>query len=160
MLGENIKKYRQEKRYTQEEVAARLHVTRQTVSKWEKNYSVPDADLLVKLAEILEVETGCLLGDRTGIRAEERDAYAEQLAHIAEQLAVKNRQSKRIWQTIGIVLAVIVVVNILLIVLGIVFSAVSYESGGTVCEEEIREEVLDGRIICGITALADGAFRF
>ena len=39
MLGENIKIYRQKKGYTQEEVANRLHVTRQTISKWEKNYS-------------------------------------------------------------------------------------------------------------------------
>lgn len=55
MLGENIKTYRQKKGYTQEEVANRLHVTRQTISKWEKNYSVPDAEVLVKLADVLEV---------------------------------------------------------------------------------------------------------
>ena len=48
MLGENIKIYRQKKGYTQEEVANRLHVTRQTISKWEKNYSVPDVEVFVK----------------------------------------------------------------------------------------------------------------
>ena len=53
MLGENIKTYRQKKGYTQEEVANRLHVTRQTISKWEKNYSVPDAEIFVKLADVL-----------------------------------------------------------------------------------------------------------
>lgn len=53
MLGENIKTYRQKKGYTQEEVANRLHVTRQTISKWEKNNSVPDAEVLVKLADVL-----------------------------------------------------------------------------------------------------------
>ena len=57
MLGENIKTYRQKKGYTQEEVADRLHVTRQTISKWEKNYSVPDAEVFVKLADVLEVQT-------------------------------------------------------------------------------------------------------
>ena len=56
MLGENIKTYRQKKGYTQEEVANRLHVTRQTISKWEKNYSVTDAEVLLKLADVLEVE--------------------------------------------------------------------------------------------------------
>ena len=56
MLGENIKTYRQKKGYTQEEVADRLHVTRQTISKWEKNYSVPDAEVFVKLADVLEVQ--------------------------------------------------------------------------------------------------------
>ena len=55
MLGENIKTYRQKKGYTQEEVANRLHVTRQTISKWEKNYSVPDAEVLVKLADVLSL---------------------------------------------------------------------------------------------------------
>ena len=58
MLGENIKTYRQKKGYTQEEVANRLHVTRQTISKWEKNYSVPDAEVLVKLADVLATERG------------------------------------------------------------------------------------------------------
>ena len=62
MLGENIKTYRQKKGYTQEEVANRLHVTRQTISKWKKNYSVPDAEVLVKLADVLEVQTSQLLG--------------------------------------------------------------------------------------------------
>ena len=62
MLGEKIKTYRQKKGYTQEEVANRLHVTRQTISKWEKNYSVPDAEVFVKLADVLEVQTSQLLG--------------------------------------------------------------------------------------------------
>lgn len=61
MIGENIKTYRQKKGYTQEEVANRLHVTRQTISKWEKNYSVPDAEVFVKLADVLEVQTSQLL---------------------------------------------------------------------------------------------------
>jgi putative transcriptional regulator len=109
MLGENIKMYRQKKQFTQEEIANRLHVTRQTVSKWEKNYSIPDAEMLVKLAEILEVETSRLLGtkvdDETQTTQERENALAEQLAHIAEQLAVKNRRSKRIWKTIGLAIA-------------------------------------------------------
>ena len=60
MISENIKTYRQKKGYTQEEVANRLHVTRQTISKWEKNYSVPDAEVLVKLADVLATERGML----------------------------------------------------------------------------------------------------
>lgn len=128
MLGENIKTYRQKKGYTQEEVANRLHVTRQTISKWEKNYSVPDAELLVKLADVLEVQTSQLLGVKADSDAqtteEKQSAYAEQLAHIAEQMAVRNRQSKRIWKTIGIVFTVIIAVCIILIVMNIAaFSA-------------------------------------
>ena len=62
MLGDKIKELRQKKGLTQEELAARLHVVRQTVSKWEKNRSVPDADALKDIAEILEVPVSTLLG--------------------------------------------------------------------------------------------------
>ena len=54
MLSDNLKRYRQKKGFTQEELAMRLHVVRQTVSKWEKGLSVPDADLLQRLAEVLD----------------------------------------------------------------------------------------------------------
>ena len=62
MFSENLKAYRKAKGLTQEELAVRLHVVRQTVSKWEKGLSVPDADLLVRLAEVLEVSVSQLLG--------------------------------------------------------------------------------------------------
>jgi putative transcriptional regulator len=122
MLGENIKNYRKKKGYTQEEVADQLHVARQTISKWEKNYSVPDAELIVQLAEILDVKTSQLLGtqeESAGNEPEKRDAYAEQLAHIAEQMAVRNRRSKRIWKALVIVLAAIVAGSVLLTILSV-----------------------------------------
>ena len=62
MFGENLKTLRKQKGFSQEELAVRLHVVRQTVSKWEKNLSVPDADTLIRLAEILEVSVSELLG--------------------------------------------------------------------------------------------------
>ena len=49
MFSENLKTLRKQKGYTQEELAARLNVVRQTVSKWEKGLSVPDAELLLRL---------------------------------------------------------------------------------------------------------------
>ena len=55
MFGENLKTLRKQKGFSQEELATRLHVVRQTISKWEKNLSVPDADTLIRLAEILGV---------------------------------------------------------------------------------------------------------
>ena len=55
MLGENIKTYRQKKGYTQEEVANRLHVTRQTISKWELGKSIPDEASLNLLYQCLEI---------------------------------------------------------------------------------------------------------
>ena len=62
MLGDNIKAFRKQKGMTQEELAERLHVVRQTVSKWEKNLSVPDAAALQELADALDVTVTQLLG--------------------------------------------------------------------------------------------------
>ena len=55
MISENIKTYRQKKGYTQEEVANRLHVTRQTISKWELGKSIPDEASLNLLYQCLEI---------------------------------------------------------------------------------------------------------
>ena len=55
MFGENLKMLRKQKGFSQEELAARLHVVRQTISKWEKGLSIPDPEMLIRLAEILEV---------------------------------------------------------------------------------------------------------
>lgn len=64
MFQDNLKALRKKKGITQEELAARLNVVRQTVSKWEKGLSVPDSELLIKLAEILEVPVSRLLGSK------------------------------------------------------------------------------------------------
>lgn len=62
MFSENLKTIRKEKGYTQEELAIKVNVVRQTVSKWEKGLSVPDADVLLHIAEVLEVSVSELLG--------------------------------------------------------------------------------------------------
>ena len=61
MLNENIRAIRKVKGLSQEELALRLHVVRQTVSKWEQGLSVPDADLLIALSEALETPVSTLL---------------------------------------------------------------------------------------------------
>lgn len=95
MFSENLKTLRKQKGFSQEELAGRLHVVRQTISKWEKNLSVSDADTLIRLAEILEVSVSELLG--TNIAKENTVGnMAEQLSRINEQLAIRNRRSRRI----------------------------------------------------------------
>ena len=120
MLWENIKTLRKNKGLTQEELAIRLKVVRQTVSKWEKGYSVPDAETLQKIADILEVDIKQLLGADIEIEKSSNEV-AEQLSRINEQLAIKNRRSRRIWKTIGIILLTILVLYILLAIAGLVF---------------------------------------
>ena len=119
MFSENSKAYRKAKGLPQEELAVRLHVVRQTVSKWEKGLSVPDADLLVRLAEVLEVSVSQLLG--AGVPPEApADQVAEQLARINEQLASKIRLAKRSWQCVAGVLIGLVVLTLVLILLNAV----------------------------------------
>ncbi len=92
MLGDNIKKHRREKGYTQEELAAKVHVVRQTLSKWENNTSVPDAEMLLEIAGALDVSVAALLG----IPPEEPPAdLAAELARVNEALAERNRQIQR-----------------------------------------------------------------
>lgn len=92
MINENIRKARKAKGMSQEELAVRLNVVRQTVSKWENGLSVPDADVLVRMAELLGVPVGQLLG--LGAQDEERQELSEKLAWLNEQLARKNRREK------------------------------------------------------------------
>ena len=127
MLQENIRAFRQKKGMTQEELASRLHVVRQTVSKWEKGLSVPDAELLIRLAEVLEVSVAQLLGGEAATATEEKpDAMIEQLSRINEQLAIKNRRAKRLWKIVAWILGAIAVLIILNIGFGVaVFGVVS-----------------------------------
>ena len=102
MFNENLKIIRKAKGYTQEELAIKIHVVRQTISKWEKGLSVPDADMLSKLADVLEINVSELLGSE--IKEEtNKNEVSEQLAKISEQLALKNRRRKRIWKVIGFI---------------------------------------------------------
>lgn len=62
MLNENIKNLRKSKGLSQEELAVKLNVVRQTVSKWENGLSVPDADMLIALSQVLDTPVSTLLG--------------------------------------------------------------------------------------------------
>ena len=117
MLAENIKTIRKQRGMIQEELAARLNVVRQTVSKWEKGLSVPDAELLKKLAEILETDVISLLGAQINTESNANE-IAEQLSRINEQLATKARNSRRILFAVGIVILSIVVLNVLWVIFG------------------------------------------
>lgn len=114
MFQENLKALRKRKGFTQDELAARLNVVRQTVSKWEKGLSVPDAEMLVKLADIFEVPVSQLLGTR--IEADTApDAIGEQLARINEQLVIKNRRARRIWTAVAVIIGAWLLMQLLVI---------------------------------------------
>ena len=86
MLNENMKAIRKSKGLSQQELAVKLNIVRQTVSKWEQGLSVPDSDMLISLSEALETPVSTLLGE-TVIKTE-----ADTLKAISEKLEVINLQ--------------------------------------------------------------------
>lgn len=143
MFSENLKALRKARGMTQEELAVRLHVVRQTVSKWEKGLSVPDAAMLIRLAEVLDTTVGQLLGADIPEDGESRNELAEQLARINEQLAVRNRRGRFILQLVLSILAFCVIFYILLIVLGSISFRSLKDPAQMVTEELILQSGLD-----------------
>ena len=86
MLNENIKEIRKSKGLSQQELAVKLNVVRQTVSKWEQGLSVPDSEMLISISELLETPVSTLLGE-TVIETE-----VDSLKAISEKLEVINLQ--------------------------------------------------------------------
>lgn len=100
MLNENIKTLRKAKGLSQEELAVKLNVVRQTVSKWEQGLSVPDAEMLISLSEVFEVPVSTLLGETvTEAKADDMKAISEKLEVINLQLAQAKeaRRKRRHW---------------------------------------------------------------
>lgn len=89
MLSENIKTIRKSKGLSQEELAVKLHVVRQTVSKWEQGLSVPDADMLISLSEVFETPVSTMLGETVA------ETKTDDLKVISEKLEVINLQLAR-----------------------------------------------------------------
>lgn len=140
MFAENLKKIRKDKGYTQEILAEKLNVVRQTVSKWEKGLSLPDVDMLSKIANVLETDVNILLDGQ--ITTTDQSEIVKQLAKINEQLTIKNRRYKKIMKTIAIILLVIVIFGILLVILNIgTFISISNSETTTTVETMIKEVV-------------------
>ncbi len=120
MLGENIKKLRKEKGLSQEELASRLNVVRQTVSKWEQNISVPDSEMLISIAEIFEVSVGVLLGETTETKdtKSELEEISQKLENLNALLAENRSRTRR--TLIRILAIILVAVSAILIAYAIV----------------------------------------
>ena len=114
MLKENIKALRKSKGLSQQELAVKLNVVRQTVSKWEQGLSVPDADLLISLSEALETPVSTLLGEtivETDVEREAPDlkAISEKLAVINLQLAQRKTTRRRILHWLFISFCIVII---------------------------------------------------
>lgn len=119
MLSENIKTIRKSKGLSQQELAVKLNVVRQTVSKWEQGLSIPDSDLLIALSEALETPVSTLLGENVAeVEADTVKVLSEKLEIINLQFARRTAMRKAFlhWSLIALC-AVIVVVSAALVVI-------------------------------------------
>jgi len=119
MLNENIKALRKSKGLSQEELAIKLNVVRQTISKWEQGLSVPDADMLIPISEVFETPVCTLLGETVvETKVDDLKAISEKLEVINLQLAHSKamRQKAIHWLFISLC-AVIAAIFAALIVL-------------------------------------------
>ncbi|MXP76301.1 helix-turn-helix domain-containing protein [Lachnospiraceae bacterium WCA-9-b2] len=109
MLKENIKTIRKSKGLSQQELAVKLNVVRQTISKWEQGLSVPDSDMLLSISEVLETPVSTLLGENV-IEPEVDDlkAISAKLEVINLQLAQRKITRKRILHWIFISMCVVI----------------------------------------------------
>ena len=113
MLKDNIKNLRKEKGLSQEELAIKLNVVRQTVSKWERGLSVPDSSMLISLAEELGTSVNVLLGESVEDKTLKDDVdiktIAERLEVINLQLARRSEMKIKLVRWILILLCIVIV---------------------------------------------------
>ena len=105
MLCDNLKNLRKAKGLSQEELAVKLNVVRQTVSKWEQGLSVPDAGMVIQIAEILDTTVDVLLGEEIP-KSEELDfsrMLAAKLEVLNEQYSKQNEHRRRILRIVSAV---------------------------------------------------------
>lgn len=97
MLSENIRGIRKSKGLSQEELAVKLNVVRQTISKWEKGLSVPDSDMLLSISEVLETPVSVLLGETVaGQETDDLKVIAEKLEAINLQFARRKLMRRKV----------------------------------------------------------------
>lgn len=121
MLSENIKAMRKSKGLSQEELAVKLNVVRQTVSKWENGLSVPDSDMLIYISDVLETPVSTLLGETvTESKADDLKAISEKLEIINLQLAQRKTARRKLLH--WLLISVCVVIVAIFAVLGIINS--------------------------------------
>ena len=120
MLNENIKAIRKAKGLSQQELAVKLNVVRQTVSKWEQGLSVPDSDMLIALSQVFETPVSTLLGETVvETEVDHIKAISEKLEVMNLQLAQRKTTRRKIicWLLISLC-AIIIVIFAALIIAG------------------------------------------
>ena len=130
MLKDNIKAIRKSKGLSQVELAIKLHAVRQTVSKWERGLSVPDADMLISMSEIFEIPVSTLLGENIPeTNIDDLKVISEKLEIINLQLSERRKMHRKIVQWILISICIIIIlIAIALFIFGSPYSNWNYSN--------------------------------
>jgi putative transcriptional regulator len=111
MLNENIKTIRKSKGLSQEELAIKLNVVRQTISKWEQGLSVPDSDMLIAISEVFETPVSALLGETIAeTKVDDLKAISEKLEIINLQLAKRKNARRTLIHWLLITLSAVIII--------------------------------------------------
>ncbi len=111
MLKENIKSIRKSKGLSQEELAIKLNVVRQTISKWEQGLSVPDAEMLISISEVFKIPVSTLLGENISeSKVDDLKAISEKLEIINLQLSQRKKERRKIVHWLLISLCVVIII--------------------------------------------------
>ena len=119
MLNENIKAIRKSKGLSQEELAIKLNVVRQTISKWEQGLSVPDSDMLISISEVLDTPVSTLLGETVmESKADDIQAISEKLEIINLRLAQGKAARRKMlhWILISLCAVIVTIFAVLIVV--------------------------------------------
>lgn len=119
MLNENMKAIRKSKGLSQQELAIKLNVVRQTISKWEQGLSVPDSDMLISISEALETPVSTLLGETvTESKVDDLKALSEKLEIINLQLAQRKTTIRKMfhWLLISLCTVIVIIFAVLVVI--------------------------------------------
>ena len=118
MLKENIKSIRKSKGLSQEELAIKLNVVRQTISKWEQGLSVPDAEMLISISEVLETPVSTLIGENISeSKIDDIKVISEKLEIINLQLSQRKDEKRKIAHWLLISLFIIIMIGFISLIL-------------------------------------------
>ena len=110
MLSDNIKRLRKEKGISQEELAEKLNVVRQTVSKWENGLSVPDAEMLMRIADTLDTTVNILLNSTKNDEISESHSIDEKLNEINNILVEQKEKRRKILRIIFCIVFIVAII--------------------------------------------------
>lgn len=112
-LGEKLFELRKTKNLTQDEVAEKLNVTRQTVSKWETNQSSPDFDKIVPICELFEIGVEELLTGKKEEKQEKNEEQEEKKEKVLTKQEAKEKSAKVVSGSIFIYILAVALIMIL-----------------------------------------------